>query len=100
MDLEEFNDYVQSIEYENKRMGDFLQRLGYTPTAITDIIINNVDSIAKIQVYDVIQTSMNKLEKLSNDVELIRNNLYMFLDKHYDFTDKDFISSIDKKAKL
>jgi len=100
MDLEEFNDYVQSIEYENKQMGDFLQRLGYTPTAITDIIINNVDSIAKIQVYDVIQTSMNKLEKLSNDVELIRDNLYKFLDKHYDFTDKDFISSIDDKAKL
>jgi hypothetical protein len=30
----------ENLAYENKRMGDFLEFLGFTPSEITDFIIN------------------------------------------------------------
>lgn len=86
MNLEELNDYVQNLEYENKRMGDFLQKLGYSSEGITDIIINSCDTITKVQVYAIIQSTMNELEKMSNDIQNMRDELYKFLDTHYDFS--------------
>ena len=85
MDLEELNDYVQNLEYENKRMGDFLQKLGYTSEAITDIIINSCDTITKVQVYPIIQTTMDELEVMADNIQKMRDDLYKFLDTHYDF---------------
>jgi len=69
MNLEELNNYVQNLEYENKRMRDFLNKLGYSSEGISDIIINSCDTITKVQVYATIHTTMNK-----------------FLDAHYDFS--------------
>jgi len=85
MDLQELNDYVENLEYENKRMGDFLNKLGYSSEAITDIIINASDTITKVQVYPIIHSTMNKLEKMSDDVQAMRDELYKFLDEYYDF---------------
>ena len=85
MDLQELNDYVENLEYENKRMGDFISKLGYSSEAITDIIINASDTITKVQVYPIIHSTMNKLEKMSDDVQAMRDELYKFLDEYYDF---------------
>ena len=86
MNLEELNDYVQNLEYENKRMGDFLQKLGYSSEGITDIIIDSCDTITKVQVYAIVRSTMNELEKMNDDVQNMRDALYKFLDNHYDFT--------------
>lgn len=94
--LDELQDYIQNLEYENKRMGDFLAKLGYTPEAITDIIINSADTISKIQVYAVIRSTMNELEKLGDSVQAMRDKLYSFLDKHYDFSDKELVATLDR----
>lgn len=86
MNLEELNNYVQNLEYENKRMGDFLSKLGYSSEGISDIIINSCASITKVQVYAIIHATMNDLEKINNDVQNMRDELYKFLDAHYDFS--------------
>jgi hypothetical protein len=86
MHLDELNDYVQNLEYENKRMGDFISKLGYSSEAITDIIINSSDTITKVQTYAIIKSSMDKLELLSDDIETIKKELYQFIDTHYDFS--------------
>ena len=86
MNASEIQDYIQNLEYENKRMGDFLNKLGYTNEAISDIIINTCDTIAKVQVYTVVRSTMNALEKVNDDVQVIRDELYKFLDIHYDFS--------------
>ena len=86
MNLDELNDYVQNLEYENKRMGDFLAKLGYSSEAITDIIINSCDTITKVQVYPIIHSTMNELEKMNDEIHGVREKLYEFLDEHYDFS--------------
>jgi len=98
MDLEELNDYVNNIEYENKKMGDFLNKLGYTPDIITDTIINPTENITKIQVYEIISATMNKLEKINDDVQTTQDELYKFLDEFYDLSDKSFLSSLHKRG--
>ena len=95
MNLEELNDYVQNLEYENKRMGDFLQKLGYTSEAITDIIINSCDTITKVQVYAIVHSTINKFEKVSDDIQIMRDNLYKFLDTHYDLSNKELVSILE-----
>jgi len=47
MDIEELKDYIENLEYENKRMGDFLNKLGYSNEAITDVIINSCETNIK-----------------------------------------------------
>ncbi|UXC30465.1 hypothetical protein N3114_05460 [Aliarcobacter butzleri] len=39
-DKEIKSDLEENLAYENKRMGDFLERLGLSPSQITDIVIN------------------------------------------------------------
>jgi len=47
MDIEELKDYIENLEYENKCMADFLNKLGYSNEAITDVIINSCETITK-----------------------------------------------------
>jgi len=37
---EETWDYITNLEFENKRMGDFLELLGVDVEDITDVVIN------------------------------------------------------------
>lgn len=39
-DDEEANEELENAYYENKKMGDFLEMLGFTPDEITSFIIN------------------------------------------------------------
>lgn len=84
--MSEEKDYIENIEYENKRMAGFLNKLGYSNEAISNIIINSADNVSKIEVYEVVRTTMNALEKVNDDVQGMRDGLYKFLDKHYDFS--------------
>lgn len=86
MEKSEITDYIENLEYENKRMGDFLYKLGYTPEAITDIIINSNDVITKTKVYEIVRVTMNELEKVNDEVQAMRDKLYEFLDEHYDLS--------------
>ena len=37
--LDENDDYIQNLEFENKNMAEFLESLGYTQEQITDIAL-------------------------------------------------------------
>ena len=79
MNLEELNDYVQNLEYENNRMGDFLAKLGYSSEAITDIIINSCDTITKVHVYPIIHSTMNELEQINDEIHSVRDKTIQVL---------------------
>lgn len=43
MKTDELKEELENLAYENKRMGDFLERLGLSINDITDFIINGND---------------------------------------------------------
>ena len=69
MKEEGLKDYIQTLEYENKRMGDFLKKLGYSNEAISDIIINSCDTITKVKVYALIHSTISELKKLTYKID-------------------------------
>ena len=46
MNKEEKEEY-SNLEYENIKMGEFLEKLGFTPEMITNLIIYNFDNQKK-----------------------------------------------------
>lgn len=42
-------DEIENLTYENKKMGDFLQKLGFTPDDITTLIINGEKALKRVK---------------------------------------------------
>ena len=42
--------------------------------------------ITKVEVYEMVRLTMNNLEKANDDIQDMRDELYRFLDKHYDLS--------------
>lgn len=78
--------YIENLEYKNKRLIKFLNKLGYNNKTLSNIIHNKNECITKTETYEIIRLAMNSLEKVNDDVKIITDELYKFLDKHYDFT--------------
>jgi len=57
------------------------------------------DTISKIQTYAIVHSTMNELEKIADSIQAMREELYKFLDEHYDFSDKELVAKL-KKASL
>lgn len=58
------------------------------------------DTISQIQVYAIVRSTMNELEKMADDVQAMRDKLYKFLDEHYDFSDKQLLAKLKEVGLL
>lgn len=47
IDSSELKDYIENLEYQNKRISEFLNKLGYTNEAVPDIIITHMTQSQK-----------------------------------------------------
>ena len=54
----------------------------------------NPDTISQIQVYAIVHSTMNNLEKMADDVQAMRDELYKFLVEYYDFSDKELVAEL------
>lgn len=50
--------------------------------------------IDQIEVYTIIRSTMNNLEEMADDVQAMRDELYKFLDKHYDFSNAELVTKL------
>lgn len=49
--------------------------------------MSNSDTISQKQVYAIVRSTINELEKIADA-------LYKFLDEHYDFSDKELVARL------
>jgi len=54
------------------------------------------DTISKIQTYAIVHSTMNELEKIADSIQAMRDDLYKFLDEHYDFSNKELVARLKK----
>jgi len=89
MNIENIKSYLDTLEKENQHLKSTLHRLGYTTPDM-----QNSGQISSIEVYIMIKSAMDELEVLQTKIQTIRDDIYQFLDSHYDFSDESFQKQI------
>jgi len=73
-DLTLMKNHIEDLELEEYALQD-IEHQDVKPSS----------TIPKGKVYEIIYSTMNKLESINDDIQSMRDELYQFLDIHYNF---------------